>query len=80
MVIVNSILYHVTKTTNLKQKPYPEEEEGEGEAEGEAEGEEDLQHFADIAGAEDLMNNGEFERVIGREIRCKNAVFCAAPP
>lgn len=37
-----------------------------------------LQHFADIASTENLMNDGELVRVVGREVRSEDAVFCAA--
>lgn len=41
---------------------------------------EDLQHFADIAGAEDLVDDGETVRIVGGEVRGEDAVFRAPPP
>jgi hypothetical protein len=40
----------------------------------------DLQHLADIAGSEDLMDDGELVGVIGREVGCEHALLRAPPP
>ena len=39
-----------------------------------------LQHFADVACAENLVNDGELMRVVGREIRGEDAVLGAPAP
>lgn len=41
--------------------------------------ESDLQHFANIAGTEDLVDDRELVGIVGREIRGENAIFRAPP-
>jgi hypothetical protein len=40
----------------------------------------DLQHLADIAGAEDLVDNGELVGVLGWEVWREHALLRAPPP
>jgi hypothetical protein len=40
----------------------------------------DLQHLADIAGAEDLVDDGKLVRVLGREVWREHALLRAPPP
>lgn len=42
--------------------------------------ESDLQHLANVAGTKDLVDDGEFVGVVGREVGSKDAVFGAASP
>jgi hypothetical protein len=50
------------------------------ERERERKRETDLQHFANVASAKDLVNNGKLVGVIRREVRGENAVFGASTP